>query len=133
MGWLSRLFGGGPNTYTVLSGDGDYECEVVGESHYQEALARITGGKTADGHEFECIALLEPEPGNRNDPNAVTVTIEGELVGYLSRPHAKAMTIIFKRHNLAGAEASALIVGGWSGRGGRKAEGHFGVKLDIPV
>ena len=133
MGWLSKLFGGKPTKLVRLEGDGDYECEVVGESHYQDALGCITGGKTEDGHELECEALLEREPHNRNDPNAITVRIDGKLVGYLPRHHAKAMTIIFNKHELAGAYADAVIVGGWSGRKGRKAEGHFGVRLDIPV
>jgi hypothetical protein len=61
------------------------------------------------------------------------VNIDGHLVGYLPRHHAKAMTAIFQKHQLAGAYAKALIVGGWIGRKGRRAEGHFGVRLDIPV
>lgn len=133
MGWLSEFFGSKPTKVVHLEGDGDFECEVVGESHYQDALAHITGGKTKDGHEFECIALLTPEPDNANDKNAVFVSIDGLKIGYLNRQHAKAMTAILRKHKLGGAQAAAMIVGGWTGRGGRKSDGHYGVKLDIPV
>jgi hypothetical protein len=134
MGWFSSLFGGERERQIIqLEGDGDYDCEVVGESHYQDALSQITGGKTENGHEFACVAFLEPEPTNANDRNAVMVVIEGLKVGYLSKPHAAAMSYILKKHKADAGQADAIIVGGWSGRGGRKAEGHFGVRLDIPV
>lgn len=126
--WLTRKRS---REFTTFEGDGSYELEVVGESNYQEALNRLAGGKTEDGHEIECIAMLIPEPDNRHDPNAVMVQIEGKLVGYLSRDVAQAMTMLFKKHNLAGAQADAIIVGGWSGRRGRKSDGHYGVRLDI--
>lgn len=134
MGWLSGLFGKKPEGIVWLEGDGDYECEVVGESNYQPALAKLTGGKTEDGHEYECVASLVPEPTNKHDHNAIMVHIDGQLVGYLGRAHAATMADILKRKGLAGAQANAVIVGGWVGRKGRqKSEGHFGVKLDIPV
>lgn len=133
MGWLTDIFRGKRINIVRLEGDGDFECEVVGESHYQDALDRIVGGKTREGHEHECEAVLVRDLSNRNDPNAVAVQINGMTVGYLSRPHARAMASIFEKHRLAEARARALIVGGWSDRGGRKAEGHYGVKLDIPV
>jgi len=133
MGWLSNLFGAKPTRISEIQGDGEFDCEVVGESNYQDALSRITGGKTSDGHSFECTALLLAEPNNRHDPNAVVVQIQGETVGYLPRHHAKQIAAVFRKNNLAGAEAGAIVVGGWTGRGGRKAEGHFGVRLDIPV
>ena len=132
-GWMSDLFDGKPTKIVRLEGDGDFECEVVGESHYQDALTQITGGKTREGHEFECTALLTPEPENPNDKHAVFVTIDGRKVGYLNRQHAKAMTVILRNHKLGGAEAAAVIVGGWTGRAGHKSDGHYGVRLDIPV
>jgi hypothetical protein len=134
MGWLGRLFGRRRERRVVqLEGDGDFECEVVGESHYQQALGQLVGGKTSEGHEFACLALLEREPANRHDGNAVTVSIGGYKVGYLSRPHAAVMATVFKKHRLDAAQADAVIVGGWSRGKGRAPEGHFGVRLDIPV
>ena len=133
MGWLFDLFAAKPTKVVRLEGDGDFGCEVVGESHYQAALNIITGGKTADGHEFACEALLERERGNRKDPNAVAVSINGLRVGYLNRGHAATMTGIFTKHRLVGAYAGAIIVGGWQRQGRKNPEGHYGVRLDIPV
>lgn len=133
MGWLSGLFGKKPNGIVWLEGDGDFECEVVGESNYQAALVKITGGKTKDGHELDCVADLVPEPTNRHDRNAIMVQINGHLVGYLCRPHAAALSDILSQKGIAGAQANAVIVGGWARRTSRNAEGHFGVKLDIPL
>jgi HIRAN domain len=133
MGWLSSFFGSKPTKIVKLEGDGDFECEVVGESRYQEALSMITGGKTKDGHEFECEAKLIREPDNRFDPNAVFVTIDGMKVGYLSREHAVTMAAIFKEHGLAEARADAVIVGGWKRKNRTEDEGNFGVRLDIPI
>lgn len=134
MGWLSRLFGVREKRFVQLEGSDDFECEVVGESNYQDALERIAGDKTEDGHEHECIALLTPEPTNPHDRNAVVVTIDDMVVGYLSRPHAQAMCQVFERNRLDGAYANAMIVGGWRRVGRRsKDEGHYGVRLDIPI
>ncbi len=134
MGWFGNLFGRKPEAgFTRFEGDGSFECDVVGESNYQDALNRIAGGKTEDGHEFECTARLVPEPGNPHDSNAVMVMIDGRQVGYLSRAHAQAMTILFQRKGLGGAEADALVVGGWKRGRGAKDEGHYGVKLDLPI
>jgi hypothetical protein len=134
MGWLSDLLGAKPTKYVQLEGDGDFECEVVGESHHQGALNAIAGGKTSDGHEYPCQALLLAEPNNPKDRNAIVVTVNGHKVGYLNRQHAAVMSKIFKKHKLAGAYAEAVIVGGWKREGRqRQSEGHYGVKLDIPV
>ena len=111
MGWLGNLFGGKPTNYARLDGDGDYLCDVVGESHYQAALNRIAGGKTEDGHQIECTAILVPEPTNSHDRNAVKVMIAGAQVGYLSRTHAAALSTVFQKRRLAGAEVDAMITG----------------------
>ena len=109
MGWFANLFGKKPERrFTRFEGDGTYECDVVGEASYQDALNRIAGGKTKDGHEIECLAQLIPEPSNPHDANAIMVTIDGSRVGYLARAHAKAMTIVFQRNGWSGAEVDAL-------------------------
>jgi hypothetical protein len=132
MGWLARLFGRrDAGRVWVIEGDGDYECEAVGESHYQPALDQLAGGKTEEGHEIEALADLVPEPGNKHDRNAVMVRIDGLHVGYLSRDVAAAISHILKKHRYHSAQAEALIVGGWRTKRGQ--EGHYGVKLDIPI
>lgn len=117
--------------YVRLEGDGDYELAIVGASKFQNELSAIAGGKTEDGHEFECKATLEREPGNPHDSNAVAVYIKERKVGYLSRDHARRLSAILDSKNLDGGIAKALIVGGWDR--GRGDEGSFGVRLDIPI
>jgi hypothetical protein len=103
MGILTRLFGrpeairvepttvvGGRETAsapaTIFYG---YETlEVVGESHYQEALWETVGGFRTTPVEEPCVAVLNPEPSNPYDRNAIRATINDRLVGYLSREDA---------------------------------------------
>src|SRR5690606_34487798 len=67
---------------------GRFRVEIVGEAHYQPALARLAGKKTVDGVSVYKAAVLIPEAGNRHDRNAVSVRIGGVTVGYLSREQA---------------------------------------------
>jgi hypothetical protein len=60
--------------------EGDEDLEVVGESRYQEALAR-----TVQEIGTEVPAILVPEPENPHDPNAVAIWVAGGRVGYLRR------------------------------------------------
>ena len=103
--------------------------EIRGESQYQDALSEICGGKTQDGHLFDCEASLRPEPENPHDPNAVAVFIHDQKVGYLPRQTAKRYG---KAFGGASVKCPAKIVGGWRRREGRSwDEGHFGVELDL--
>lgn len=114
-----------------MEGDGDFAFDVVGEANYQDAIDVIVGGKTEDGHEHECLALLVREPENRHDRNAIAVFIDSRKVGYVPRREAAAMSKLLDRKGHQSFTADALIVGGWSQ--GRRGEGHYGVKLDLPV
>jgi hypothetical protein len=71
--------------------EGNEDLEVVGESHYQEALWSIVGGPTASRIRHPVHALLVAEHGNPVDANAVAVWVEGHKVGHLSRSDAAAM------------------------------------------
>lgn len=94
MGLLRRLFPSpqprAVNTRTAHVYGGYETLEVVGESHYQETLWRLVGGRCADLVRCETIVVLVPDPHNEYDPNAIEVRIDGELVGYLSREDAAA-------------------------------------------
>ena len=68
--------------------DGDEPLDVVGESHYQEELWGIVGGRRRDPVREDVIALLLPEPNNPVDENAIGVWVDLKLVGYLSRQDA---------------------------------------------
>ena len=114
-----------------LEGDGSYAFDIVGESHYQDALEKITGGKTEDGYEMEVKVLLVHEDGNPYDSKAVSVSIEGDIVGYLDKRIARQFRKRMAESGIPGypAVCNALIVGGWD-RGGNN-QGHFGVELDL--
>lgn len=133
-GWASprERYEAGAPIVPHVDGDGSYEFDIVGESNYQDNLTRIAGGKTEDGHELECRAVLVLEPTNPHDANAIRVEINGLVVGYIPRGYAPGMSDVIRRHAPAGrSSVNALIVGGWQRSGGR--EGSFGVKLDIDV
>ena len=117
----------------ITNGPRTFSVDVVGESHYQDALEHICGGRTEDGHRLEVEARLELEDNNPYDSKAVAVFIEGELVGHLSRDTARsfrnALAAVAPGASLA--TCSAIIVGGWERTDGDR--GHFGVKLDLPT
>lgn len=113
-------------------GDGSYSFEIVGEASYQDNLREIAGEKEDRAKDQECIAIIRPEPNNKYDPNAIAVGIDNRLVGYFERNTAKRFHKFLKNNNLDGhtvVVVEAMIVGGWSNRGG---SGHYGVKLNVP-
>ncbi len=135
MGLFSWLFGidegSSTETLNITNGPGTYGVEVVGESHYQEALESICGGRTEDGLEVE--AFLVPESDNPDDSEAVRIEIQDQTVGYLDRETARSFRERMAEIGLtpAAAKCSAIIVGGWDRGDGDR--GHFGVKLDLPT
>ena len=65
--------------------DGDEDLEVVGEASYQDALWSHCGAPQGDRVRYDIVAVLVPEPQNPHDGNAISVRIEGAVVGYLPR------------------------------------------------
>ena len=116
-----------------IQGPGLFEFEIVGESHYQDALESIAGPKDEDSKQLECTAELVLDDDNKYDNQAVLVAIEGQKVGHLSRQHAREFRAELKRQNITVGvfKVPALIVGGWDR--GDDDVGHFGVKLDLPL
>lgn len=107
------------------------EVEVVGESHYQDTLETICGGRKKEGEEREVEAVLVLDDGNRYDPLAVGVSMQGKTVGYLSREDAREYRTWLKDIGHAGESViwDATIRGGWDrGPGDR---GHYGVGVYI--
>lgn len=129
------LPGGGPKTNQHWRPAGSYSIAVVGESHYQSNLLYVVGGKTEEGANFECEAILIPEPNNLYDNNAVRVEIAGKVVGYLSKDDNKRYLRALKESGSRkrAVAAKALITGGWFRQNeyGDVDQGHFGVKLDM--
>jgi hypothetical protein len=91
MGLFAQLVGKpAPQAGPATLYPGDEPLEVVGESHYQDALWEIVGGRCRDYVRHPTEALLEPEPGNQYDSNAIRVIAAGRLVGYMQRPISRA-------------------------------------------
>lgn len=137
-GLLSRLFTRSsveptPSATTVAATlyDGDETLEVVGESHYQDALWAIVGGRRLDRVRYETYALLIPDPENPYDANAIEVLIDGQLVGFLSRVDAVSyrpgLLKLISESPTPLIALHAVVVGG-----GQRADGlgHLGVFLD---
>jgi len=117
----------------ALKGPGEYEFDIVGESHYQKNLSKITGGKTVDGVQHRTHARIVMEDDNPYDKKAVRVDIEGRTVGHLAKADARHYRRQMKKlgHEDADAICDAMIIGGW--KRSRKDTGSFGVKLDLPT
>jgi HIRAN domain len=137
-GLLSRLFARASprrearlETIEATLYPGDDPLEVVGESRYQDALWKIVGGRRGDPVRYETEAVLEPEPDNPYDPNAIKVLIGGAVVGYLSREDAATfrpgLLGLMEASPTARVALEASIVGG-----GPRADGigFLGVFLD---
>ena len=115
-----------------LAGDEEdaYAWEIAGESHYQEHLEALCGGRKPGGHALEVTGLLVREPENPHDANAIRVEIDGGTVGYIPRDDAEDFAEMLDEMPLAVISVRAKIVGGWEDARG---QGHFGVRLDIAV
>jgi hypothetical protein len=109
-------------------GDGQFAFPIVGESHYQDALETLAGGRSGQSAHQLCAALLQPEPDNPHDRSAVSVRVRGQTVGYLDRDTAPDFLAAIEEHGFANAACEAVIVGGWRRPG--EADGHFGLKLN---
>lgn len=114
------------------AGGGKFRVHVSGESHYQEALDEICGGRCYDGVQREVRAALVLEDDNVADHSAVRIEIEGRTVGHLSRDDAPGYRDQLAKIGRPGLRLTcrALITGGWD-RGDGDA-GMFGVRLDLP-
>lgn len=133
MGLLSSLFGSPKKLKrqnVVVWKDGSFPMEVVGESNYQDALKRICGGFSRQGHANVVEACLELEPTNPHDENAVRITISGLTVGYLPRAQAERVASFMRSSGFNLLVCDALINGGW--RTNQHDSGFFGVRLGVP-
>jgi hypothetical protein len=142
MGLFRKLFGsGGPSPYQpevahhddqppwrpgtrieVQVYEGRTGLEVVGESHYQDALWRLVG--STPGHDrvlVDVYGVLVAESDNEYDPNAVSVWISGLRIGYLSREDAQryrpGLLALERKHG------KPIALPGVIGGGGMRADG----------
>jgi hypothetical protein len=133
MSILSRLFGKKTEKPVVrLERHGSFAAEIVGESHYQSMLDKVTGGRTEEGHRKRVEAMLIYDDKNSYDNKAIAVAIGGDIVGHLNRKNARQYRLHLAEAGFPGSPAvcGALIVGGWKRD---SDEGHYGVRLDLPA
>jgi hypothetical protein len=112
-----------------IIGRGQFSLEVVGESHYREALATLLGKQANTRNILQCVALLKLDDASRFDPNAVAVYIGRQQVGHLSRADAPAYRRWLRNKNLTHHRAmlaDAHVYGG-------DERGLFSVRLDVPL
>jgi hypothetical protein len=110
---------------------GGYEFEVVGESNYQQQLARLAGNHGSHSANVECVAQLVPDDFNEFDPKAIAVQVLGNTVGYLSREDARSFRRRLEQKGWTGSTTTcdALVVGGGIRRNGDKL--FYGIRLDL--
>lgn len=105
--------------------------DVVGESHHPSALKAVLGGlRAGQEREMEIDAVVEFEPTNRHDPEALAVRIRGGIVGYISRDDAPRYRPAIRRIEAAGARLTvpARVWGRGESGGGLFAS----VRLALP-
>jgi hypothetical protein len=140
MGLLDRLRGGHgessrhveaeATSQPVCLLDGHDDLEVVGESWHQDVLWRLSGGTVGDRIRRDIVAVLVPEPTNPHDTNAISVQIDGHIIGYLSR--ATAQEYLPGLQRLMSVRASHIGLRGVIVGGGYRDDGpgRLGVWLD---
>ena len=109
---------------------GHETLEVVGESFYQDALWVIVG-RTVEPVREPVTAILEPEPTNPYDANAIQVIIDRHPVGHLSREDARHyLPGLIKQIATCNTGCIGLtgVIAGGGPRGGRI--GYLGVFLN---
>jgi hypothetical protein len=107
----------------VIEPTGQYDFDIVGESHYQPALRKIAGPGDV---RHKCEATLVLDDANPYDRNAVRVEIQDMIVGHFARARAVEYREQTARYGRVRTRCNAVIVGGGNGR-------SLGVWLDIPV
>jgi hypothetical protein len=110
--------------------DDSFPMEVVGESHYQQALISICGRHTRHGYTGVHSAIIMLEPSNPYDANAVVVKISNQVIGYLPRGQALRVGSQMREEGISTAFVKAKVQGGW--RTNQYDEGSYGVRLAIP-
>jgi hypothetical protein len=104
--------------------------DAAGESHYQDALESIAGGRTCVGvHTPLITAELIREPTNPYDPNAVRIEADGRQLGYVLKEDAPGFHGVIDKLAGQGRPAScrARLTGGWDRGHGER--GSIGVRI----
>ena len=90
----------------------DYNYDVVGESFQRDHLTALIRAHNAfESGEIYSTAVLELEPMNPFDSNAVKVVVEGTQVGYIPKFDSPAVTEMVKKSGKSSYEVPVRI--GW--------------------
>ena len=98
--------------------DGRVDLDVVGESHYQEDLWHLAGGRRNPEERVRVAvcAVLVPEADNPYDSNAVAIWVDGLQVGHLSRDDAQryrpGLLALQQEHGMPVALRGVIVGGG---------------------
>lgn len=111
-----------------ITGNGGYDFEVVGESHYQDEIRWCLplSYRMRDKVRLYTIATLYQDDDNEHDPNAVAVKIDGETVGYLPRDEAKHFRRWADKEGLDRKSTCRAVIVGGEGK-------DYSIWLDLPI
>ena len=135
MGFFDNLFGSKSKNLDSSAVDmseedyveSGYNFDVVGESFQRDHLvALLKKNKVIAVGEFATSAMLELEPTNDFDPNAVKVMVDGLQVGYVPKTFSGDVTRMMNDKGVTEFEVPALL--GWDNNNPMPA---IGVKLDM--
>jgi hypothetical protein len=87
---------------------------VAGESHHVRALEGLTGKPREAGYCKPVVVVLEREPHNKYDDNAVVALVDGHAVGYLRRTIAAIVGPQMDSAGLRMLTVAGALRGGWS-------------------
>lgn len=116
-----------------VTGDEQYNLEVVGEPRYQNYLEKLNKRLLKQGGQQTLIAKLHYENCNPYDNKAIRVVINGGKVGYLLPGDARLFRRRLERVGQEGAiiACNAMIVGGKRSWSLKKTD--YDVRLDLPL
>lgn len=135
MGIFDNLFGSKNEDHSSLetfvveedTSESGYNFDVVGESFQRDHLvALLKKNKVIEVGEFQTQAMLELDPTNDFDPNAVKVMVDGLQVGYVPKTFSGDVTRMMNDKGVTEFEVPALL--GWDNNNPMPA---IGVKLDM--
>jgi len=68
------------------------KCNIRGQNHYKGNIQSLFDANDAGfAQELDIDGILEPEPNNPHDPNAVILRVRGYAVGYIAQENAAAV------------------------------------------
>lgn len=110
-----------------ISGNGGFDYEVVGESHYQDVIAWSIplSYRLNDKFRLYTVAAVYQDDDNDHDKNAVAVQLGGDTAGHFARADAKRFRKWATKEGLPNpATCRAIIV---------RNNGSYGIWLDLPI